>query len=134
VPTGALGDDDRVAGQGARHVHGGRFHESQIRVAITAPARRADREKHGVRLRYGPREIRGEAQAPAPHPPLDEVIEAGLVNGDLTAAKLFDLLRVHVHAGDGGAELGEACPRHQAYVAGPDHGNVHGSAPRKRSG
>jgi hypothetical protein len=52
--------------------------------------------------------------------PRDQLLEAGLVDRDLAAAQPLDLLRHHIAHDDLVAELGEACARDEADVAGAE--------------
>ena len=66
-----------------------------------------------------------EREASLLHVALDQLLEAGLVDRDLAAFELRDLLRVDVGTDHLHAELGEARPGDEADVAGADHSDVH---------
>src|SRR3972149_3969786 len=60
---------------------------------------------------------------------LEDVLEPRLVYRDLAGGELLHHVRIVVHAEDLVAPLGEAYPRHQPDVSGPDDCDVHRSAP-----
>src|SRR5262249_56107291 len=66
-----------------------------------------------------------EGEAPLLNVPLDQLFEPGLVDRNLAALELVDLLRIDVGAHDLHAELGEARAGDEADVASTDHSDVH---------
>ena len=84
-----------------------------------APARRgADRDEHEVRRAdFGPRTCH-ETEAAGGGVALDEVREAGFVDGDLPRPEPVYAALVDVHARHVRPELGEARAGHEPDVAG----------------
>ena len=103
---------------GRRHRVDDRVHRRQVGVAGVG-GRRADRDEQQPRVLERRRELGGEVQALAVAS--DRLGQAGLVDRDLAALQLRDLVGVDVDAPDVAAELGKARGRDQADVSGADH-------------
>src|SRR5207237_2341147 len=120
----ALVDDHRVAlgrgGDFVRHLHD----RAGIRVAVVA-LRRADGDEDHFRSVHRAGEIGGEEEALGVDVPVEQLLQAGLVDGGLAIAQRLDLGLVHVDAGDEVAGLGETGAGHQSDVTGPHHRDAH---------
>jgi hypothetical protein len=93
-------------------------------VAVTAARRRTDGDHDRVRLDDTGR-LGGELQAALAHVRFDQFGQAGLEDRNLTAVERRDLGGVLIDAGDVMTEIGETGPRHEADIAGADHGHAH---------
>ena len=103
-----FGDDDGVAGERPGHLLGSGEDVGQIGVAVAASGRCADRDEHRLRVVQRGGEIRGEREPAGGDILRHQLFEAGLVDRHAALLQGGELLRVHFHDRDVGAELGEA--------------------------
>src|SRR5205085_61548 len=87
--------------------------------------RRADGDEDHFRSVHRAGEIGGEEEALGLDVPVEQLLQAGLVDGGLAIAQRLDLGLVHVDAGDEVAGLGETGAGHQSDVTGPHHRDAH---------
>jgi hypothetical protein len=62
-------------------------------------------------------QIRGELESALFHVTTNKIVEARLVNRDLTVVQAFDLVHINIHANHLVTYLCKAGTRYQAYVA-----------------
>src|SRR5262249_190463 len=95
--------------------------------------RRADGDEDGAAGADGLLEVGGEAHAPFGHVAADDLVQAGLVDGNLAAVERLDLALVDVTADDVVPEIAQAPAGHEADIAGADHCDVHVNPPGRGS-
>ena len=98
-------------------------------MAVPAPGRRADRNKHQVTLPNGL-----VITVPEYDPALFQVLayevrQSRLIDGHDPITEPADPVAVIVDAGNAGAEFGKAGAGNQPDVAGADHGDIHDLSP-----
>ena len=126
VPTGTvrLGHDDgvrrKILADGAGHLH----HMAEIGRAVFT-GRGADGDQLEQSVLNGLGGIHRELQALRLQIAPDQCLEAGLVDGHLAPRQRGDLGRIHVHADDMIARIGQAGPGDEADVAGTEYGYTH---------
>src|SRR5262249_17722034 len=130
LPTGSdrhgrFGGDDGEAVEMRSKLLNRLEHEAEIGVTVAAAHRRADGEKHEIRIAHRRCEVCGEVDAPHAQVSVQELVEARLVNRQLSLTQILDLVRVLIDAGDGPAEFRKASCGDQADIACPNHRNVH---------
>src|SRR5690606_25650336 len=122
---GGFGDDHGKAGQRPGDLAGGVIDIGQVGMTIAAPAGGADRDEHDVGGAHGLGKAGGESQIACPNVARDQIVQAGLIDGDAPGAKAGDLVSVLVNAGHMMPEIGKTRARNEADIAGPDHYDTH---------
>ena len=102
------------------HAHG----RAQVGVPVVA-LRRSHRDEDHLGGAHRVLEHGGEAKPLGGDVLVQQLLEAGLVDGTLPLTQRRDLLRVHVDADDGVPRIREADAGHQTDVARPDHHDAH---------
>ncbi len=126
---GRFGDDHRplvaVLLQCLADFGGGGEYIAEIRMAVAATRRRANRDEYRIGAGHRRFEVGREAQPPRRHVAGDQLVETGLVDRHLAARQPFDLSGILVDAGDGHPEFRKARSRDEADIPCPDHRNAH---------
>src|SRR5439155_24310862 len=120
----ALVDDHLVVADVRRDVDGGAFHVRQVRAPVLGGGRR-HADEHKLRGADALAEVGRELQPPRLQPALHHFLEARLVDGNLTAAQLFDLVGDDVDADDVVTEVREARAGDQTDVPGSHQADLH---------
>jgi hypothetical protein len=121
---GALVDDHREAVDVLAHLGGGLEQVAQVGRAVGG-ARRAHGHEDRVAMLGGLGVRGGEAEPAGLGVALDQLVEARLVDRDLTVAQAGDLALVHVGADHVVAVIGEARSGDQSHVPSSDDADFH---------
>jgi hypothetical protein len=113
---GRFDGDDCVAAQRFGDFGCGGVDIAEVRVAITAPARCADRNEHRVSVAHRVGKTCVEGEPTGAHVVDDQLIKARFVDRDLTLAQLGDLVGNLVDAGHVVSELSKAGSRYKPDV------------------
>jgi len=124
---GRFRHDDSVPGHGGGDFLRGGVDIGKVRMTVASPGRCADGDEDGIRILYRSVKIGREGKPSRKSVAINENIETRFVDGNLAPVEGLDLRSVLVDAGDCMAEIGKARPRHQSYIAGPNHRHVHTS-------
>ena len=95
----------RIAVEHIRDLAGGLTDEREVRVSVTAPARRADGQHHHVRPRHRVRDIAAEGEAPSRDIGGEQRFQPGFVDWNPPCSELCDPLRLRIDASYGEPEL-----------------------------
>src|SRR5262249_33643737 len=117
-------DDDSVGGEVLGDGTSGGLNTRHVGLCAPSDAGRVDGDEdefcpataHGI--------VGGEVEAPGQRDTLEHVLQPGLINGDLAAVELSDLLRVDAQANDIVPQTGETGSGHQPSIPRPDHTNL----------
>ena len=125
---GGLLHDHRVVGHVLRHFLGNLFYSGQVGRTVLA-GRGAHGYEHGfgavAAVVHAVLYRICEVQAPGFHVLLDDALQVILVDGHDPFLEQLDLGGVVVHADHAVADLGQAGPADQAYVARAHYANIH---------
>jgi hypothetical protein len=91
------------------------------------PVGRADRDEDSVGRADRAGQIGREAQPAGRHVVIDHPLQSRFEDRNLATLQAFDFISVLVDTDHLSPELGKARAGHQSDIAGPDHGDLHGT-------
>ena len=124
-----LGHDDGEAVHQFGDFLGGGIDIGKVGMAVAAPRRCPHRDEDRVGIGNRVLCLRREAEAAGLDILRDEIVQAGLIDRDLTLFQPVDLGGVLVDAGHDMPEVGKTRPAYQAHIACPDHRYAHAKRP-----
>ena len=122
--NGGLVDDDLEVGEVVTDGLGDGLHILEVCGALVGH-RGADGDEDDLALADGGSDIGGEGEPALGLVADDDVVEAGLVDGELIALEHLDFAGIDIGADDRVADIGKAGASNQTHISRTDHTNLH---------